>query len=154
MRSNKELTERINKQAQATENKKLWLTETSVTQDNLHEWVDDLYIYTDEQLGWVMPRVLLVFMFRQELITATNADLHQLLCFLDAEKSPEDFPNEEDDWPNGELSQSKKRRFSLFSNELVECIAGWLSLLARFELSEDMDKEIASAIKFWDKQRR
>ena len=125
--------------------KTLWLTECEITRDNLHEWVDDLFIYTDEQLCWVLPKILLIFLDG----SGNETDLMQLIDFLNVEKSPDLFPDEPDNWPGGLLSEAKKYIFESFTCPMCVAVREWLILIATGTLNIDHLKEIRSATKYW-----
>jgi hypothetical protein len=132
----------------------IWLKECAISKDNLREWTDDLFIYTDEQFDWVLPRLLSIFIQNEDARISLGSCLNQLVRFLDVEKSPDDFPGEEDDWPDGALSKTKKERFYRLNRKQTSAILDWLTVLREFDMEENLAKEVDSAIKYWTRQGR
>jgi hypothetical protein len=126
-----------------------WEAEVSIAEANLQEWAGDLFVYTHEQLIWVLPRLMLMYAEDVNLCSQTAPIVMALLRFLDAEKSRDEFYGEEDDWPGGRLSESKKERFARFDGELSKAILDWLRSIDKCELDEAAHKEARSAIKYW-----
>ena len=144
--------QRLQKLEEENTDANLWLAPCAISKDNLSEWTSDLFLYTENQFSWVLPRLLAVFICDKDLVNSPGSCLFELVRFLDAEKSPADFPGEEDDWPDGALSKSKKERFSRLNREQASAILDWLCIMRDCVSDMHLAKEVDSATKFWRKR--
>ena len=127
-----------------------WDLDCAVEIENIAEWVDDLFLYNDEQRAWVLPRLMLVFVLNLKKLNDFSFELNQIINFINPFMG--DIISEVSrgsSVPFHLFYEEMSQMFSKFNDSERLVIARWLEVIKMQKVLGVSDERLNSAIVFW-----